>query len=171
MKIAEITKDSDMGSFLKMNEVEEALQFVDGNAISNFKETTYDALKREISSGGLDQYSLNINGNIYGYEKANSICSQLDSVFTEISSLKSKIIEAAKSHIDAEYEKYIAEVQKEIDRLDKEILAVQKRIDNDVNAVNSFFAGYFADKWNLERERERWLNKKTEAQSAWSSNN
>ncbi len=166
MRISEINIDSDIDQFLKLSEIEEISNKI-GEQITKLTENVQIPLANEMHEGhGLDAYSLNINGESKSNIIANEIYIKVNKMLASHEEVQAKIIYQGKLHRDYEFQTYIGLLQKKIDSLESELSEIQRKIDNDVNAVNSFFAGYFAERSNIESEIKKYTRKKTSAENA-----
>lgn len=164
MKICNITADSDISQFLKVGELNEILEKISGNKVESWKEETCGRLQKEINNGGLDEYSLNINGDIRGHIKALEINQNLEATLDSIGTTKSSIIEKAKKHREEEFSTYLKKLEEKIEELDSQLAAIDIKIAYSANSVDAFFGGHYADRYNVNKIKEEYLRKQAEAQ-------
>ena len=87
-----------------------------------------DILNQDISSGGLDIYSLNVGGYAPANAAARNVVSSFDKVETKASVYAKKVKKACKEQKEAEKEKLIQEIRKELTKTIMEMNLCNQRI-------------------------------------------
>lgn len=119
MKIADITCDSDISQFLNLSELEGLLSDINSGEVDKLKEKVVVPISKEIKSGGLDEYSVNIGGNPIYNEKAVVLTRSLEAAFSDLNRVYLGFISAGRKHLTEEINTYISKLNEKISELDK----------------------------------------------------
>lgn len=141
-KISEITRDTDMSTFIDVAQVREILSKIDEEAIES---NTVSILQREANSnnGGLTEYALNIGGYPILFEKANSIINRFDNAIDYIRETKQEIENQAKKHRSEELRTLLNKVEEAITELNNQLSVYQsKTLVPLTNMINSQIEHY-----------------------------
>lgn len=127
-----------------------------------------DVLNQDISSGGLDVYSLNIGGEAPANTKARSVVSTFNGVSGKAAAYANRVKSACKKQKQEEKEKLIEEIQKEQGKVKALIIAAKARISSLSSQKKPplfALAGARAELRKLE-EKERDLERRLNAAKA-----
>lgn len=180
--IGDITYKSDIKEFIDYSKVEEQTESIK-KVLKNIDTNIITTLDTQINGGGLDLYTVNINGVPIYHNKAIEIEQGLNNICADCTTTLNKINLEAKKHRSEELNQYITKLTNRIKEQEDNYAAAEERynmataqIDNltigerliDLNygtyVENQAFAK--SDMETIQRDIDKLKAKKTDAETA-----
>lgn len=162
-KIESITAETSINDFIDLEDVKSKSSKISEKEIDTFSKESKEKIINQISNGGLNEYSLNIGGYAPAYYKANLIIKKFDEIMNKVEEAEKQINKDGKQHRKKEHDTYEDKIDKKLTSLREQLRQVQRKIDNDINAVNSFFGGLYSERANINKEIKKYEAKNNES--------
>ena len=183
--LGEITCDSDIGAapFIVADKGTITSAQEEITAVAGKVSEAITSIEAEISSGGLDEYSLYINGASPAYDEASKIITDLNTIKEDLEKIGQSYEQNLLEHYSKELDKYIEKVKEKIEELKKDLEAKESSLASKeaayANTRNdpdrpSYKADIDALKTQIEdlkKEIEKYEKKLEEAEQAKSTTN
>lgn len=136
MKVSEITYESNTSEFLSIPDIETYVTNL--SSFSNEIETgIVEVLDREITNGGLDVYSFNIDGESPAHDIAVELVNSLHKVADDLNEASKDINKKAKQHRRDELTTLKKKVTLKLERIEKDIKMKERLIKSNVSMIQT----------------------------------
>ena len=128
MKVSEITYESDISEFLSIDDIQSCIGMI--NILSSSVETIVETIDNEITNGGLDVYSFNIDGESPAHDIAVELVNSLHKVVEDLNEASKNTEKNAKRHRYNELKKLQTSLKRKINEINSYISYYKAQIDN-----------------------------------------
>lgn len=128
IKTSEITYKNELSDFIDYNTIKSEVDNVKEN-IKEIENEDIEILRKEITSGGLDLYGVNINGVPIFHNEAIDIYTKISTIVSECSSTLDTIVKNAKSHRTDELDCFVTAIENRIKKLETQIADYRELAD------------------------------------------
>lgn len=128
IKTSEITYKNELSDFIDYNTIKSEVDNVKEN-IKKIESEDIEVLRKEITSGGLDLYAVNINGVPIFHNEGIDIYTKISTVVSECSSTLDTIVKNAKAHRTDELNCFVTAIENRINKLETQIADYRELAD------------------------------------------
>ena len=169
-KIGNITTENLIGDFINYKSVKTVTDTLKEN-LKKINTNVIETLNKEISSGGLDLYSANVNGVPIFHNKAVELQQSIRQLYSEGTELVKHIENRAYNHREGELTEYIEKLETRIREIENYIAANNNAIDAYNKDIANDPDSVYGNDWrvknrNAAQEENEKLKKELEG-SAW----